>query len=90
MPLLSAENLEKNFGERILFSGLNIGLNIGDKAALIAANGTGKTSLLNILAGKDIAEKGSVICANGIRIAFLEQEPEFDYSISIKDQIKQA
>lgn len=90
MLLLSAENIEKNFGERILFTGLNIALNTGDKAALIAANGTGKTSLLKILAGKDQPEEGSVVCAQGLRVSLLEQVPEFNESISIKEQISQA
>ena len=90
MLLLSAENLEKNFGERILFSELNIGLKTGDKAALIAANGTGKTSLLKILVGKDQPEKGNVIYAQGLRIALLEQVPEFNESYTIRKQISQA
>lgn len=90
MLLLSAENIEKNFGERILFSGLNIAINTGDKAALIAANGTGKTSLLKILAGKDQPEEGSVVYAQGLRVSLLEQVPEFNETISIKEQISQA
>ena len=49
MNLLAVENLGKNFGERVLFEGLNFGLNKGDKVALIANNGTGKTSMLKIL-----------------------------------------
>lgn len=88
MILLSAENLEKNFGERILFTGLNIGLQKGDKAALIAANGTGKTSLLRILAGIDQPEAGKVVPSNNIRIALLEQEPCFKPELSIAEQIK--
>ncbi|MCF8380307.1 MAG: ABC-F family ATP-binding cassette domain-containing protein [Bacteroidales bacterium] len=90
MLLLSAENIEKNFGERVLFSNLSIGLSTGDKAALIAPNGTGKTSLLKILAGKDQPEKGSVVYAQDLRISLLDQEPEFNSSVSIKEQINQA
>ena len=55
MNLLAVENLGKDFGERVLFEGLSFGLSKGDKVALIANNGTGKSSLLKILAGIDIA-----------------------------------
>jgi len=64
MNLLSVENLEKNFGERILFKNLSFGLNRGDKIALIANNGTGKSSMLKILAGIDNADNGKVIFRN--------------------------
>ena len=53
MNLLAVENLGKNFGERILFEGLSFGLSKGDKVALIANNGTGKSSMLKILAGQE-------------------------------------
>ena len=58
MNLLSVDNLSKSFGERVLFEGLSFGLNKGDKVALIANNGTGKSSMLKILAGQDIADEG--------------------------------
>ena len=56
MNYLSVENLGKNYGERILFEGLTFGLSQGDKMALIANNGTGKSSMLKIIAGTDIAD----------------------------------
>jgi ATP-binding cassette subfamily F protein uup len=81
---LSVENISKSFGERVLFSGLSFGLNFGDKVALIANNGTGKTSMLKIIAGKDISDSGNITIRNGIRIGYLEQEPIFndDYSVN--------
>ncbi len=88
MIYLSAENIEKNFGERVLFASLNIGLEKGDKAALIAANGTGKTSLLNILAKKDEPDTGQVILKENMRLSYLEQEPEFRQDISVLDLVK--
>ncbi|MFW5821074.1 MAG: ABC-F family ATP-binding cassette domain-containing protein [Bacteroidota bacterium] len=88
MIYLSAENIEKNFGERVLFSSLSLGLEKGDKAALIAANGTGKTSLLNILAGKDEPEDGKVVLSESIRLSYLEQEPDFPNELKVKDLIK--
>jgi len=87
MNYLSAENLEKSVGDKLLFSGINIGLDKGDKRALIAANGTGKTSLLNILAGKIPADSGSVSIRKSIRLGYLSQHPHFEDNISILDLI---
>ena len=88
MIYLSAENIEKNFGERVLFSSLNIAISKGDKAALIAANGTGKTSLLNILTKEDVPDEGEVIISDNIRLSYLSQEPELEENTSIRDLIK--
>ena len=67
MNYLSVENLGKNYGERVLFEGLTFGLSQGDKMALIANNGTGKSSMLKIIAGADVSDEGSVTLRNGIR-----------------------
>ena len=90
MNYLSIENLARNYGERILFEGLTFGLSQGDKMALIANNGTGKSSLLKIIAGTDIADEGSVTIRNGIKIGFLSQEPDFNQSLSIEELINTA
>ena len=90
MNYLSVENLGKNYGERILFEGLTFGLSQGDKMALIANNGTGKSSLLKIIAGDDIADHGTVTLRNGIRVGYLAQEPKFDPSLSIQEIINSA
>ena len=81
---LSVENISKSFGERVLFEGLSFGLSFGDKVALIANNGTGKTSMLKIIAGNDISDTGKITLRNGIRVGYLEQEPVFrdDYTIN--------
>ena len=68
MNYLSVENLAKNYGERILFEGLTFGLSQGDKMALIANNGTGKSSLLKIISGTDIADDGNVTILSLIHI----------------------
>lgn len=73
-----------------MFSDLNFGLNKGDKMALVANNGTGKSSLLKILAGMDQPSEGKVVFRNGIRFGYLEQEPEFDHNITISELIKTA
>ncbi len=88
MIYLSAENIEKNFGERVLFSSLNIAISKGDKAALIAANGTGKTSLLNILAKEDVPDEGEVIISDNVRLSYLSQEPKLEENTSIRDLIR--
>jgi len=82
---LSVENISKSFGERVLFEGLNFGLNYGDKVALIANNGSGKTSMLKIIAGKDVPGTGKVTLRNGIRIGYLEQEPVFNEKFTINE-----
>tara|TARA_B100001093_G_scaffold314543_1_gene300121 strand:- start:254 stop:2125 length:1872 start_codon:yes stop_codon:yes gene_type:complete len=82
---LSVENISKSFGERVLFEGLNFGLNQGDKVALIANNGTGKTSMLKIISGKDTSETGKITLRKGIRIGYLEQEPIFNDNHTINE-----
>ncbi|MCD4737352.1 MAG: ATP-binding cassette domain-containing protein, partial [Bacteroidales bacterium] len=72
---MSAENLSKTYGDKELFNGLFFGLQKGDKTALIANNGTGKSTLLKILAGKEIPDTGKVTLRDGIKVAFLEQDP---------------
>ena len=78
MNYLSVENLSKDYGERILFEGLTFGLSRGDKMALIANNGTGKSSLLKIIANEDIPDSGTVTLRAGVKIGNLAQEPSFD------------
>ena len=85
MNYLSVENISKSYGERVLFEGLTFGLSQGDKVALIANNGTGKTSMLKIIAGKDVTESGKITLRKGIRIGYLEQEPSFNESYTVKE-----
>ncbi len=75
MNYLSAENLSKSYGDKILFEGLSLGLHKGEKTALIANNGTGKSTLLKILVGKETPDTGMVTTRDGIKMAILEQEP---------------
>ena len=87
MNYLSVENLEKHYGDHLLFEGLTFGLSRGDKMALIANNGTGKSSLLKIIAKQDTPDSGSVQLRKNIRTGYLSQEPDFDGSKSIQDLI---
>ena len=76
---LQIENISKSYGPKVLFENIGFNINEGDKIALIAPNGTGKTSLMRILAGKDKSDSGGkILFLKNIRIAFLEQEYDFD------------
>ncbi len=90
MNYLSVENLSKDYGERILFEGLTFGLSRGDKMALIANNGTGKSSLLKIIANEDIQDAGTVTLRAGIRIGSLAQEPNFDENKTLEELISSS
>ena len=85
---LQIENISKSYGPKVLFRGIDFNINEGDKVALIAPNGTGKTSLLKILAGKDSSDSGGkVLFLKDIRIAFLEQDYAYDPEKTVYDQI---
>ena len=85
---LQIENISKSYGPKVLFEKIGFNINEGDKIALIAPNGTGKTSLMRILAGKDKSDSGGkIMFLKDIKIAFLEQEYDFDPDKRIFDQI---
>ena len=85
---LQIENISKSYGQKVLFEKIGFNINEGDKIALIAPNGTGKTSLMRILAGKDKSDSGGkIMFLKDIKIAFLEQEYDFEPERSIFDQI---
>ena len=85
---LQIENISKSYGPKVLFEKIGFNINEGDKIALIAPNGTGKTSLMRILAGKDKSDSGGkIMFLKDIRIAFLEQEYDFDPEKTLFDQI---
>ncbi len=85
---LQIENISKSYGPKVLFEHIGFNINEGDKIALIAPNGTGKTSLMRILAGHDKSDSGGkIMFMKDIRIAFLEQEYDFDPEKGIFDQI---
>ena len=87
MNLLSAENLSKAYGERILFSGLTFGINQGQRIGLVARNGTGKSTLLDILAGKHPADGGQVTVRKGLKVGYLEQEPGLDPELTVSQTL---
>lgn len=87
MNLLSVENLSKSYGETLLFDQISFGIEKGQKTALIARNGTGKSTLLNILVGKDIPDEGSVTFRKDSQIAYLPQDNDFGFEGSVLDTI---
>ncbi len=87
MNLLTVENISKSYGEVVLFSDISFGINQGQKIALIAKNGSGKTSILNIMSGKDSSETGQVTTRKGIKVSFLEQEPDLNPNLTVEETI---
>ena len=90
MNLLSIEGISKSYGEKVIFKPISFGINKGQKIALIAKNGSGKTSILNIIAGEDTPDEGNVIYRKGTRVAYLAQEPKLDLKLSVEESILQA
>ncbi|MGB7392892.1 MAG: ATP-binding cassette domain-containing protein, partial [Pricia sp.] len=87
MNLLTVENISKSYGELVLFQDLSFGINKDQKIALIAKNGTGKTSILNIMSGEDAPDSGQVNYRKGIRISFLDQEPDLNPELTVEESI---
>ena len=83
--LLSVDSISKAFGDKALFQQLSFGLSQGDKMALVAANGAGKTTIMRLLTGKEMPDEGSITYADGIRVGFLEQQPDFDPEMTINE-----
>ena len=82
---LQIEELTKSYGDRVLFSDVTFGINEGDKVGLIAKNGTGKTTLLRIIAGLEDYDSGKITFHNDLRVGYLEQMPSFFSSKSVID-----
>lgn len=88
MNLLTAENLSKSYNtDKILFDNISLGINEGDKIGLIGINGTGKSTLLKILAGEEEPDNGKLTKGNSVRIAYLPQNPEFDEGESVISEV---
>lgn len=90
MNYLTVEKLTKSFGEKILFDQITFGIEKGQKSALIARNGTGKSTLLNIIAGQDYPDNGQVVIRNGITVSYLPQVENFVENSSVMDLIFDA
>ena len=87
MNYLSVEEISKSYGERLLFQGISFGINEGQKIGFVAKNGTGKTTLLNLLSGKDTPDTGRIVFRKDLSVAFIAQEPELNPKLTIEETI---
>lgn len=87
MNYLSVENISKSFGARTLFENVSFGINKDQKIAFVAKNGTGKTTILNIITGKDFPDAGQVVMRKDLRMEFLSQEPNLQDELTIEENI---
>ena len=87
MNYLNVEDISKSFGELSLFEHLSFSIHKDQKVAFIAKNGTGKTTILNILTGSDTPDSGKIIYRKDVRMAFLSQEPKLNPLLSIRESI---
>ena len=87
MNYLSVENISKSFGERVLFDNISFGINKDQKIAFIAKNGSGKTTIMNIINGFDEPDTGQVVVRKNIRMAFLSQKNELQDELTIEESI---
>lgn len=87
MNLLSVENIAKSYGVKSLFSDLSFGIEAGDKIGLIGINGTGKSTLLKVIAGLETADQGKVVAGNSVRVEYLPQNPVFDDQATVLEQV---
>lgn len=82
-PYLQIDNLTKSFGDLVLFENLSLGIAEGQRVGLIAKNGTGKTTLLNIIAGKEGYDSGNVVFRRDLKVAYLEQDPKYPAEMTV-------
>ena len=90
MNYLSVDGISKSYGIKTLFSDVTFGIEKGDKTALIASNGSGKSTLLRIIVGRESMDSGTVTFANDIRVGYLEQLPQYDPEMTIREVIAQG
>lgn len=88
--LLTIENLTKSFGDKLLFEDISFGINAGQKTALIARNGYGKSTLLNILTGKELPDSGKVTFRGDVKMAYLPQNPDFHKHQTVRSFVEAA
>ncbi|GAB6152656.1 ABC-F family ATP-binding cassette domain-containing protein [Desulfosporosinus burensis] len=87
MNILTAENLTKSYGEKVLFADISFGIDDGEKIGIIGVNGTGKSTLLKILAGVEWPDQGKVTTGNKVRLEYLPQNPDFEDSATVLQQV---
>ena len=88
MNILNIEHISKIYGEKVIFEDASFGVQEGDKVGIIGINGTGKSTLLKMLAGKEVPETGQIIMQNNVRLAYLPQNPQFPENATILSYIQ--
>lgn len=84
-PLLSVEGLTKSYGVRLLFGDLSFGISEGDKIGIVARNGSGKSTMLRIIAGHESPDSGRIVARNGLKIGYLEQKPDYAPELTVAE-----
>ena len=87
MNLITIENISKSYTEKKLLENISLGINEGDKIGIIGVNGTGKSTLLKIIAGVEECDSGKVIKGNKVRIEYLSQSPDFKMDATVLSQV---
>lgn len=87
MNYLTVENISKSYGELTLFENISFSVHKDEKIAFVAKNGTGKTSILNIIAGDDVPDSGNITYRKGIAVSFLPQDPKLDAALTVEETI---
>lgn len=87
MNLLTVEQVTKSYGEKVLFDGVSMGINQGEKIGLIGVNGTGKSTFLKIIAGMETPDAGQIVKGNVVRIAYLPQNPRFNPDCTVLENV---
>ena len=90
MNILNIEHISKTFGDKTIFDDVSLGVHQGDKIGVLGVNGTGKSTLLKIIAGQETADEGEVIFGRGIRTAFLPQNPEFPDGVKVLSYVTEG
>ena len=90
MNILNIEHISKIFGEKVIFDDVSYGIQEGEKIGVIGINGTGKTTLLKLIAGEEEADEGQIIKQNGIRIAYLPQSPTFPKDATVLSYVNEG
>ena len=87
MNLMTLENISKSYSEKILLKDISLGINDGEKIGIIGVNGTGKSTLLKIIAGAEVADDGAIIKANKVRVEYLPQNPDYNEDFTVLQQV---
>ncbi|MGL5317999.1 MAG: ATP-binding cassette domain-containing protein, partial [Bacteroidales bacterium] len=87
---LQVDGLTKSFGDLVLFNNISFGVSEGERIGLIAKNGTGKTTLLNILAGKEDYDSGQVVFRRDLRVGYLPQDPDYPGELTVLEACFQS